>query len=120
MGSPLCHFEFLSNDPAQCKQFYSSVLDWEFDDTSMPGYTLINTGGETGGETGGGLMKCPEKAPGPCLCVYYLVDDIPATLQKITDGGGTVIHDQTEIPNVGWFAIVADPEGISFGLFKAK
>ena len=116
MGSPLCHFEFLSNDPDKCKQFYSSVLGWEFDDSSMPGYTLINTGGEPSG----GLMKCPDEAPGPSLCIYYLVDDLPATLQKVTDGGGTVINDKTEIPNVGWFAIATDPEGISFGLFKAK
>jgi predicted enzyme related to lactoylglutathione lyase len=116
MGSPLCHFEFMSNDPERCKQFYGGVLGWEFDDASMPGYTLI----KTGGDPGGGLMKCPDDGPGPGMHVYYLVDDVAATLQRIEAGGGTVLHEETEIPGVGWFAIAADPEGISFGIFKSK
>ena len=116
MGSPLCHFEFMSNDPEKCKQFYAHALGWEFDDASMPGYTLIRTGGEPEG----GLMKRPEDVPGPCMHVYYLVDDIGATLQRITEGGGIIHHEETEIPGVGWFAIAADPEGISFGLFKSR
>jgi predicted enzyme related to lactoylglutathione lyase len=116
MGSPLCHFEFLSDNPEKCKQFYGNVLGWEFDDQSMPGYTLIRTGAEPEG----GLMKRPSEVPGPCMTVYFLVDDIPATLAKIRAGGGTVHKDETEIPNVGWFAVAADPEGLTFGLFKAK
>ena len=116
MGRPLCHFEFMSNDPDKCKQFYGDVLDWEFDDQAMPGYTLINTGGEPGG----GLMKRPDQVPNPCMYVYFLVADIPATLEKVKTSGGAVYQGETEIPNVGWFAVAADPEGIPFCLFKAK
>jgi predicted enzyme related to lactoylglutathione lyase len=116
MGSPLCHFEFMSDDPQKCKQFYGSVFGWEFDDSSMPGYTLI----KTGSEPGGGMMKRPAEVPGACLHVYFLVSDIPATLEKITSGGGNVLQGETEIPNVGSFAVASDPEGIPFGLFKAR
>lgn len=114
MASPLCHFEFQSDDPEKCQQFYGSVLDWEFDSQSMPGYTLINTGSEPGG----GLMKTPAEAPGPCLSVYFLVDDIGATISKAQQAGGKVLVPETPIPNVGAFAVLSDPEGLGFGIFK--
>ncbi len=116
MGCPLCHFEFMSNDPEKCKQFYGDVFGWEFNDTSMSDYTLINTGSDPGG----GLMKRPDEAPSPCMYAYYLVDNIAETVRKIKDAGGTIHHEETEIPNVGWFAIAGDSEGITFGLFKNK
>lgn len=116
MGSPLCHFEFMCDNPEKCKQFYAGVFGWEFDDQSFPGYTLI----KTGTEPEGGLMKRPDDVPKPCMQVYFLVDDIPATVAKIKAGGGTIYHDETEIPNVGWFAVAADPEGIVFGVFKVR
>jgi predicted enzyme related to lactoylglutathione lyase len=116
MGSPLCHFELLSDDPDKCKQFYGSVFGWEFNDRSFPGYTMI----KTGREPEGGLMKRPAEAPAPGLTVYFLVNDIAATLKKVKAGGGTVHKGETEIPKVGWFAIASDPEGIPFGLFKGR
>lgn len=116
MGCPLCHFELASNDPEKCKKFYGGVFGWEFDDQSLSGYTLI----KTGSEPGGGLMKRPDEMPAPCLSVYFMVDDIPATLEKVKAAGGTVYVEQAEIPNVGWWAFAADPEGIAFGIFKAK
>jgi predicted enzyme related to lactoylglutathione lyase len=116
MPSPLCHFEFMTNDPGKCKQFYGSVFGWEFDDQSMPDYMFIRTGSEPGG----GLMKRPDEVPAACMYVYFMVDDIPVTLERVKAGGGTVYKGETEIPNVGWFAVAADPEGITFGLFKAR
>ncbi|HUU83669.1 MAG TPA: VOC family protein [Phycisphaerae bacterium] len=114
MGSPLCHFEFMSNDPDKCRSFYGNVFGWEYDDKSMPGYTLI----KTDREPGGGLMKCPEEAPGPVLSVYFDVPDIDAALAKVTEGGGTVVVPKTPIPDVGSYAMFTDPEGICVGLFE--
>ncbi len=116
MASPLCHFEFQSDDPEKCQQFYGSVLGWEFDSQSMGDYTLI----KTGSEPGGGLMKRPPQVPAPCLTVYFLVDDIAATLNKAQQAGGKVLVPETPIPNVGAFAVLSDPEGLHFGIFKSQ
>jgi len=114
MPNSLCHFEFMSNQPEESKAFYGAVFDWKFDDASMPGYTLI----DPGAEPGGGLFKKPTDAPGPALNVYFQVEDLDATIAKATQNGGMVIVPKTEIPNVGWFAMFADPEGIVIGLLK--
>lgn len=116
MPNPLCHFEFMTDDPEKCKGFYKTVFNWEFDDSSMPGYTLI----KTGSEPGGGLMKRPPDSPGPCYMTYFLVDDLDATLEKVNKTGGTTVVPKTPIPNVGHFAVFSDPEGIMLGLFKTS
>ena len=115
MGAPLCHFEFISDNPDKCKAFYTGVFGWEFDDKSMSDYTLINTGTKPGG----GLMMRPPEAPAPALSVYFMVDDIDETLEKVRQGGGCVIVPKTPIPNVGEFAMFTDPEGIVVGLFHS-
>ena len=114
MGAALCHFEFMSDDPARCKAFYADVFGWEYDDKSMPDYTLV----KTGEEPDGGVMKRPAEAPAPALNVYFMVDDIEATLGKVRQGGGGVIVPKTPIPNVGAFAMFSDPEGIVVGVFQ--
>ena len=116
MANPLCHFEFMTDDEGKCKSFYGAVFDWEFDSSSMPGYTLI----KTGSEPGGGLMKRPDEAPSPALNVYFQVKDIDATLAKVTSAGGTVLVPNTPIPDVGSFAMFADPENNCVGLFRPQ
>ncbi len=116
MPNPLCHFELMTKDVNKCQAFYTGVFDWKFDSSSMPGYTLI----QTGKEPAGGMMKVPPGAPGPCFTVYFMVDDIGATLKKVERAGGRVLKPETPIPNVGAFAIFADPEGNALGIFRPK
>ena len=116
MANALSHFEVMTNDPKKCKAFYGAVFDWTFDDDSMPGYSLINTGAEPSG----GVMARPADAPAPALHVYFQVENISNTLRKATNAGGSVIVPSTDIPNVGTFAMIADPEGIVFGILKPQ
>lgn len=115
MGAPLCHFEFMTDDPDKCRAFYANVFGWEFDDKSMEGYTLV----KTGTQPEGGLMKRPPEAPNVALNVYFMVDDIDATLGKVEQSGGNVIVPKTAIPNVGSFAFFEDLEGICVGIFQS-
>ena len=115
MPTPLCHFEFTTPDPDRFKAFYGQVLGWQFDDQSMPGYALI----QTGAEPGGGVMKTPPDAPAPALNVYFHVEDLQSTLDLATEHGATLLVPVTEIPSVGWFAMIADPDGTPVGLMKS-
>jgi hypothetical protein len=104
----------MTGDPEKCKAFYGAIFDWRFDDESMPGYTLVNTGAEPTGA----LFPKPEAAPGVCVNIYFQVKDIETTLEKVTAGGGSVLVSKTDIPNVGHFAMFADPEGIPIGIMQ--
>lgn len=116
MPNPLCHFDLMVSDTDTARQFYGSVFDWEFDDDSMPGYSLINAGAEPTG----GMFQKPESAPGACLNVYFQVEDMADTLARAEQQGGTVVMQPQQIPGVGAIAMVQDPDGIVIGLLKPE
>jgi uncharacterized protein len=115
MAETICHFEFVSDDPQRSRAFYTQVFtSWKFNDQGMPGYTMINTGGDPGG----GLFARPKEVPGPGLNVYILVESIVATLDRARQAGGQVICGKTELPGMGWWAMFTDLDGIAVGLFE--
>lgn len=114
MPNPLCHFELQSNDPERSKAFYGSIFDWRFDDESMPGYSLI----QPGAEPFGGMMTRPRESPAACLHVYFQVRNVDETLIKVEESGGQVIVPAQDIPGVGRFGMVSDPDGIVIGLLQ--
>jgi predicted enzyme related to lactoylglutathione lyase len=111
----LCHFEFMTSDPEKTKDFYGKVFNWTFQSWEGPvKYELI----KTGAAPEGGLMEKPEQAPHPALNVYFLVDDVEATLETAKQAGGTVIVPKMEIPAVGFRGMFMDPDGIPVGVFE--
>lgn len=114
MPNPLCHFELVTGNSDSCKAFYKDVFGWAFDDKSMPGYTLI----DTGREPSGAILPSPSNVAGACMNVYFNVDDIENTLDVVKAKGGKVLVPKTEIPGVGYFALFADPDGIPIGITK--
>lgn len=114
MPNPLCHFEVMAKDVAMCKAFYGGVFAWTFDDTTMPGYTLVHTGQEPTG----GIFEKPADAPHACLNVYFTVQDLEKTLDKAAELGGKTLVPKTPIPGVGHFAMFTDPEGVPVGIMQ--
>ena len=47
-----------------------------------------------------------------------MVEDVDATAANVTKLGGKVHMPPFDIPEVGRSAVVADPQGAAFGLFK--
>ena len=90
------------------------MFRWTFDNDSLAGYTLIHTGSDATG----GIFPKPAGASGVCLNAYFQVTDIDATIKSVSDNGGTVLVPKTAIPNVGHFAMFADPEGIPIGIMQ--
>lgn len=116
MANPLCHFELMTSDLHKCRDFYGAVFDWQFDENTMPGYTLINTGTDPPG----GIMKKPEKLPGVCINTYFNVGDIDTVLKKAVEHGGKILVGKTPVPTVGHLAMFADPEGIVIGIMQGE
>jgi len=71
----------------------------------------------------GGVMDLPEEArkmgAPPNWSPYVIVPDLEATCAKAAELGGSVFVPPHVIPNVGTIAVLADPQGAVFYLFKA-
>jgi len=110
--------ELMTTNTGAAKAFYGDVVGWGTQDVPMPGmtYTLF-----TVGETHvSGLMDLPEDARNmgapPSWVGYVAVDDVDATAEHAKRLGGTVHVPPRDIPNVGRFSIIADPQGATLGL----
>jgi predicted enzyme related to lactoylglutathione lyase len=119
--SPFVWYEFMSNDVAASKAFYSRVVGWSTEDVPMPGmtYTLLRVGEKQVG----GMMALPKEAGAagmrPGWFGYIACDDTDRAAAKVKELGGRIFMPPTDIPNVGRFAMGADPQGAAFYLFKA-
>jgi len=116
MANPFVHIELQTQDLEKSKKFYTGMFDWKLKE--MPGmdYTII----EVGEGTGGGMMKKPAPDMPDNWLPYIMVDDIAASTKKAQALGATIAKDVTEIPDMGWFSVITDPTGASFGLWQPK
>ena len=51
---------------------------------------------------------------------YIEVSSIEEALAAAERTGGSVKEPKSEIPGLGWFAVVIDPEGSEVGLFQSS
>lgn len=114
-------YELLATDPDAAKAFYTHVLGWgteEFLGAGEP-YTMWTVGG-AGGKPIGGMMAKPPGAEGPPSWLGYVAaEDIDAVARRAADLGAQTYVAPQDIPNVGRFAVLADPQGAMFALYKS-
>jgi predicted enzyme related to lactoylglutathione lyase len=112
--------ELYVDDIERAKSFYSEVFRWttsELDMGAGRSYTMFSLGDQ---QRAGALTKPPGmQAPAHWL-VYILSDDVDGHAAKAKELGAQVFMEPFDIPTVGRLAILADPTGAPFGLFKAK
>ena len=119
-ANPFVWYELMTSDAAAAEAFYRSVIGWKTADAGMPGmtYTLLSVGESAIA----GLMNLPAAASAagaqPGWLGYIAVDDVDARLAQLLQAGGAMHHPAQDIPGVGRFATVADPQGAVFCLFK--
>lgn len=109
-------FDLMTTDVASARAFYTALFGWETREFDFaPGYPIIHVAG-----IGiGGIARKPAGDPSPSHWLSVLTtDDIDATLAKLQALGGRVYAPPMPIPNVGRYAVVADPQGAAFCLLQ--
>ena len=106
--------ELMTTDTDAAGAFYSKVMPWKTQPSGMPGYTLWFAGKTQAG----GLMALPgRRAPVPHWLTYIGTPSVDSTLEGVQRLGGKVFKGASDIPNVGRYAVVADPQGAAFALY---
>ena len=125
MPSPYGRFvwyELMTSDAKAGEAFYRDVVGWGAQPApaAVPGiaYTLLTVGATPVA----GLMAIPAEAAAmgarPGWIGYVGVESVDAAATKVRDLGGSVHKPPMDIPGVGRFAVVADPHGAVFALFR--
>jgi len=109
------HLELPADDIERARAFYAAVLGWKT--TGMPGmddYFLFQAGEGRGGGIGTRGHTAPKTSR-----LYVQVDSVDAALIAVVESGGRTVEPKTEIPGMGWFAVMADTEGNELGLYES-
>lgn len=113
-----CWNELMTTDSKKAGDFYAGLYGWGRDVMNMGPmeYTMFTNGGRPGA---GMLVITPEMGPiPPNWLVYFAVDDCDAKTQKANDLGAKTMKPPDDIPGIGRFSILIDPQGAAFALIK--
>ena len=111
-------YELTTPDVDAARKFYPPITGWgtqQFDKD----YTMWTT---SGGPFAGIFKLGPEQRQQgipPNWMPYIEAGNVDDTARKVTSLGGTVVVPPADIPGTGRFAVVRDPQGATFGLYKS-
>lgn len=120
MAEKFCWVELLTGDVEAAEAFYGKVVGWTASPSSLSDrdYRIF----QVDGADVAGLMQIPEEArtrgARPAWMGYISASDVDAEVAAVKSAGGQVFRTPETIPDVGRFAVVADPLGAAYCLWK--
>ena len=113
--------ELLTTDPKAAGAFFSKIIGWKTQPWGTDGsYTLF----VSGSRQLAGLMALPEDArkmgASPNWLTYVGTTDVDETARLATSLGARVLKAPEDIPGAGRFAVLQDPQGATFGIYKSN
>jgi len=120
-GKPgsVCWNELATRDAEAAGSFYAELFGWRPTIHELEGlgpYTLFMNGEA---QAAGMLQMNEEWGEMPShWMVYFAVADCDAGAGRVTELGGRVCVPPTDIPTVGRFAVINDPQGAVFSIIQ--
>lgn len=114
-------YELMTSDLDAAEAFYRAVIGWGAADSGQPDlrYTIMSAGDSMVA----GMMEVPpdvkEAGGAPGWLGYIGTPDVDAATARLKQAGGIVHRPPDDIPGIGRFSVVADPQGAVFMLFTA-
>ncbi len=111
-------YDLMTTDPDAAQCFYTKLIGWGTQawEGSMP-YTMWTNQNTPMG----GVMTLPDEAKRagspPHWLGYIYTSDVDATVAKAEENQGKVLAPAQDIPDVGRFAVLADPQGAAFAVY---
>ncbi len=117
-----CWHDLMTSDPDAAQNFYKKVAGWGTDkwEGGETPYTMwTNEQGPLGG-----VMQLPEEAKAmgapPHWIAYIYAPNVDETTNRATELGANTLVPPTDIPTVGRFSVLMDPQGAVFAAFQSS
>ncbi len=114
MAAPVIHFEIGCKNAGKTVTFYSELLGWTTE-AYGPAH-MVDTGSKEGIR---GHIQSLGHEPHNYVVLYAQVDQLEPYIERAKKLGGKLMIPPQEVPGMGHFAWITDPEGTIFGLWKA-
>ena len=120
----LCWTELATTSAEKAGAFYTRLFRWTLvpsSDPAMPYSEWVQDGTHFGGmmEIGEHFGPAWREIPSHWM-VYFQVQDADERAARAKTLGATIVVGPRDIPNVGRFAVIEDPQGAVFSLFQGQ
>ena len=116
--SKFVHYELNTSDPKAAKKFYRAVFNWKFQDMPMGSGSVYTMVSSADGPVGG-IQQHPMPGTPSAWLAYAEVASVDKSVAKAKKLGGKSIVPKQVIPGMGEFAVLADPTGATFAIWKS-
>jgi uncharacterized protein len=111
-------YDLMTTEPSKAVEFYTKLAGWGTTEWEGPTKYTMWTNSSV---PLGGVMQMPNGASGPPHWLAYISSpDIDATVKQATDLGAKSLIPPTDIPTVGRYAVLHDPQGAAFAVFTGS
>ena len=118
MPNPVMHWQILTRQPKELEDFYSALFGWTISGDNPLGYKQIDTNSTAG--IHGGLWPISGKEGHSMVQLFIRVDDVKAHVKKAESLGARVVIQPQTLPDGDEMAVVVDPDGIPFAIFRGQ
>ena len=115
--NPVTQFQIISKSPDETAKFYSELFGWAINANNPMGYRQITTGSMQGIQ--GGIWPAPPQAEN-FVQLFIAVDDVKAYAKKAEGMGAKLLIPPTTLPEGDEMAVLHDPQGMSFAVWKNR
>ncbi|MGH3357591.1 MAG: VOC family protein [Nocardioidaceae bacterium] len=115
-GTP-CWVDLYTTDIDGAKAFYGGLFDWSFEQSGdeFGGYVTVRSDGH---RVAGMMKNTTDPGESNAWSTYLSTEEIDATIQRAKAAGGSVVVEPMEIGDLGSMAMLTDPAGGFFGLWR--
>jgi predicted enzyme related to lactoylglutathione lyase len=110
--------ELLTSDPKAAMAFYTHVVGWKTQSWDNDYTMWVGDQGPLGG-----TMTLPEPAKKmgapPHWTSHVEVANVDATVAEVKKRGGHIYVEPQDVPKVGRFAVIGDPQGASISIMSS-
>jgi len=117
VANPVTQFQIISKSPDETARFYASLFGWKIDANNAMGYRQIDTGSSDGVQ--GGIWPAPPQAPN-FVQIFVSVEDVRASVAQAEGLGAKLLIPPTVLPGGDEMAVLHDPQGMSFGIWRGR
>lgn len=110
--------ELNTRDTAAAIAFYQSVFGWTAETMTEPmPYTQFSNDGKSVAGMMDMTGRVPDEVP-PNWLVYFGIANCDEAVETAKQAGGALMFGPVDIPDMGRFAVLADPQGAAFAVFQ--
>jgi predicted enzyme related to lactoylglutathione lyase len=113
----LAWVELMTQDTAKAQAFYTQQLGWTPDSQHLG--PMQYTSFVVGGAPTAGMLKADSGIPSNWL-VYFAVESCDKSVEQASKLKAKVKVPAEDIPGVGRFSVLQDPQGAFFGIIQFK